>query len=163
MFVICLSFPVECNQAGVKQTRPISRDGQTHRERLDPSASSHVSTHDNADNWSFKVELFPTRISPLLPYAEERTGLIDIYIIQSCNPPRSRLRIYTYIPRILLDRGVRILCDNFFPRSNKRKKKKIIFRALPRNLGFDRACVAIQKHARAISVCHCCRSWLLND
>lgn len=66
VFVICLSFPVECNQAGVKQTRPISRDGQTHRERLDPSASSHVSTHDNADNWSFKVELFPTGISPLL-------------------------------------------------------------------------------------------------
>lgn len=75
VFVICLSFPVECNQAGVKQTRPISRDGQTHRERLDPSASSHVSTHDNTDNWSFKVELFPTRISPLLP---GRTGLIDI-------------------------------------------------------------------------------------
>lgn len=40
--------------------------------------------------------------------------------------------------------------DNF-PRYSCSNKKKIIFHVLARDLGFERARVAIRKHARAIS------------
>ena len=58
---LCLSFVCRfrrnANKPGWNKHGQSAATDKRIESRLDPSASSRVSTHDNADNWSFKVEL----------------------------------------------------------------------------------------------------------